>query len=229
MVYLIDDTGSQRYHREELKRIFWKLLAVHQTTDNVRVAALAHGDITRTDDELDYLELFPHERDSLGRGYPELFTWGFTEPKHITPQHITVGIDSLTLLGRREYLYPGIALAQKMIETECKNPPWCERKVIVVVGDGNPGQAAPDYFSPRSYALPKRLLDSVAAAEIELHTLCLGAACTNQITVREGSWLHFDRPSCTNPPGLMLACIGHSGDSLMAAIARRSYKGGKYY
>ena len=233
MVYLIDDTGSQKLIREQLRRIFLKLLAVHGTTADVRVAALVHGDIARVGSQKYHTGLFPHERNTLGRGNrgPHLLAPGFKEPKDISPQDVTDGINNLKLLAHREYLYPGIALAEHIITVECpagsaKN--WCKRKVIVILGDGNPGRGATDYFYPHSYSdLPEKLLYDVRIAEIELHTLCLGAACTNQIVrIPDGQKFYYD----PKPPNCITEeCTGYTGTDIMKELAKRSYNKGKFY
>ena len=245
VVYLIDDTGSQRHLREELKRIFLKLLADHQATADVRVAALVHGDIARPLNSRYTTILWDTERFTLGRGSggPHMFGSGFKDPKDITPTDVINGINGLTLSAAREYLYPGIALAEKMMIKECPKPtptptvtaspiatptptptptprPWCQRKVIVILGDGNPGRAHSDYYLYSGSEMPDALMRAVRAADIALHTLCLGTACTNHIHITPGTRAHYDLPTC---------CARYKGADIMKKLAELSYKGGKHY
>ena len=79
--------------------------------------------------------------------------------------------------------------AQMMLTRECPHgvdltaKPWCQRKVIVVLGDGDPGltPAGADYFAASSEHLPMNLLQSLNDADIEVHALTLGVYADLQI------------------------------------------------
>lgn len=232
VVYLIDDTGSQINLRIQLNLLFARLLNDHGTTPNVRVAALVHGSSPENH------TLRPEERKTLGRGPagPHMFGSGFKAPRDISRVAISNAVNSLTLNRGNEYLYPAIDLGREMIESECpatvnlSQKPWCESKVIVVLGDGRPGKAADDYFADASERdgvddeLPEKLLARVKAAGIKVNTICLGAACVHELIRVDGARYYYDLPTCQ---GIQDKCIGYSGADLMQKLAELT--GGKYH
>ena len=155
---------------------------------------------------------------------------------------VTDAIDDLDLTGRTEYLYPGIALAREMIEKECLPPtpsstpgvgtptptpkPWCSHKVIVVLGDGDPGLSDNDYHasSPRVHdVLPEKELDKIAGLGIELHTVCIGN-CTWEIIRFSASRLYNSLPRIIHR-GFWYT--GYRGGDVMREIAK--YTGGEFH
>ena len=255
MVYLIDDTSSQRNLRAQLQSAFSSLLTSYSNPRyQVRVAALVHGEPGRayagnsSARYINSLGRYPRSPDLLG---------GFKAPKDISPRTATAVINTLTLTAGKEFLYVGINMARKMIETECNPPtrtpaatptptprPQCHRKVIVVLGDGRPGYSERTYYYNNSLygpgpheEFPEKLLDQVKNAEIELHTFCLGAACSHQIIRSWYSRFYYDKPTCptqfplfvTTPDPASHTCTGYTGADIMKKLAERSYNGGKYY
>ena len=201
VVYIIEDTGKLVYTcpglKGKLKRMFLDLLA--RNPANVRLAALRHGAKTQT-----YV-LKMQDRKYLGgrSGGPYMFSPNpknpkdpFRAPSQIANATVTDAIDALVFSDTDEYLYPAIDLAWEMIKTECPPPaagtptpppatgtptptpkPWCKHKIIVILGRGEPGKAADDYFHKTQQltdVLPEELLERLKDLNIKLHTLCLG-------------------------------------------------------
>ena len=222
-VYLIDDADSPSDIRENLKFAFMQLLATHGGNSTIRIAALAHGGSgspTRT-------PLNRDERITLGgSNYPDLFG-GFKAPGHISPRAVTNAIDNLTLSHTSEFLYPGIELARQRINLLCSGSSgaWCQRRIIVILGDGIPGKAADEYFETASDELPKKLLQDIDDDGIELHLACIGVGCRNDITRVNGTRYYYDSWSCPGPPD---KCILHNGITLSQGISKLVTVG-KYY
>lgn len=172
LVYLVDDTGSQKHLRQDLNRIFLKLLDTHETTPHIRLLVLKYGGSyrpTRT-------PLSTLERDTLGatgRG-PYMFSRHFKATHEISDQTVTDAINALTLNRSSEYLYPAIALARDKISWLCSgsSEPWCD-------------------------------------------TICMGAACVNEIIRVAGTRYYYDLPSCPGPPD---KCTGLFGTDIMAEL-----------
>ena len=229
MVYLIDDSSSQGSLRQELERIFLKLLAVHKTTPDVRVLALKHGgNIPRT-----IIPLTWQEQDTLGTSggiAPYLFDRNFKEPKDLPPKAITDAVGGLALNRRNEYLYPAVDKALRDIEGFCSyGDPWCDRKIVVVLGDGRPGRAHSRYFDPPDGIddeIPEKLLRSVKRAGVELHTICMGPACNHEIIRVDGLRYYYDKPTCPVPPSKD-KCLDLDGSAVMGNLA--FYTNGTYY
>ena len=248
MVYLFDDTASLYGQTSQLKRSLLRLLATYKTTPDVRVAALRHGGVSRG------VQIYSEIYNNLGgrRGGPYMFSPDpskrsgnllknpqepFKAPSQLSRTLIKNAIDDLSLGGDAEFLYPAINLAGRMIKQECPEnvnlavKPWCKRKIIVVLGDGEPGLASGDYYpdvgkSPGE--LPEVLLDRINRNDVKLHTLCIGDACLVNIaretdTLRR---LHFFPVACP-PTRNSYVCLGFRGGDLMRELAE--YTGGKYH
>ena len=171
----------------------------------------------------------------------------FKAPSQLSPTLVAKAIEYLDIRGLAEYLYPGIDLARQMIEEECPPgpgtptptppgagtptptaKPWCQRKVIVVLGDGDPGLAAADYYGTVARVqgkFPEQLLDRVKAAGIALHTLCAGNACTEKIS--RSDWWHGHSGACSNSRSAAIVCVAYRGGDLMRELAE--YTGGEFH
>ena len=250
VVFIIDDTASQRNLHADLNHAFSQLIAKHRNSVNVRVAALVHGELAYVEPPVYRLERF--QASTLGRVLSPDLLGGFNAPGSLSPGKVSKAINALPLRAYKELLYPAISYAMGWMThpTMCGYPldlskkPWCQRKVIVVLGDGRPGQADDRYFHARGDELPNKLMEAVRHRQIELHTLCLGVACTHQIIRHAGTRFYYDMPTCpplTTPPLPTLPptpphptppaykCLGYQGIDIMKEIAKMSYNGGRYY
>ena len=243
IVYLIDDTGSQRNLHAELIAAFSKLLAKYRTNSTIRLAALVQGG----DNSPRRRPLNEDERRNLGRSNlirannltpiptrtpnPDIFG-GFKAPRDLSIEMISDAINDLSLSRHNEFLYPGIALAREKINGLCSgsSASWCDHKVIVVLGDGRPGKAHDDYFDPPDGdirdELPEKLLEDLRLDGIRLDTLCLGYACTYELIRVGGTRYYYDKPTCPTPvrtppttPFPTDNCIRHTGKALMLQLS----------
>ena len=188
VVYVIDNSGSLKGSEEALLDAFDDLTG-GVSLPNVQLAALKHG-----------------YRWSWGRGFHSVekiknSLFAFRPPDDTLVNTLR---KKLSFNNGVEQLYPGIMAAWKMIEDECPPgddltaKPWCERKVIVALGDGAPGTSPvnADYF-PEPYAdayLPTNLLSGLKNAGIRVDTLCVGYLC------------EYKMGKCNDPlPGTALA------------------------
>ena len=204
-MYIINDTDY--IQKKNLKPPFLYLLAANKRTPNVRVAALKHGDGLGSHLPRKYpsYSLSTPERNDLGGrpGGPYMFspnpkdpTDPFKDPSLLADATITAAINPLVFAGADEYLYPAIDLARRMIIAECPRgvdltaKPWCYHKVIMLLGRGEPGKAADDYFHQGPQLdgvhdeLPEALLDQLNHPDvnIKLHALCVAnGSCRNKI------------------------------------------------
>lgn len=245
VVYLIDDTMSQRGSKALLKPAFLKLLSDWKDPlDHVRVAALRHTNINTRLDPVHYDSLGgerygpymfspdPHNPGQLLR-YP---SDPFKAVATLSDTLVADAIDDLDAVWSNEFLYAGIDLARRAIEKECPksdhdlllNKPWCYRKVIVVLGDGDPGTTRYHQYVNLHDKLATDVLNRVNDYDIEVHTLCFGSACDNDISYWNAwnvKWHYFHRLCPTRYPDHH-RCIYRGGD-LMRKIAE--YTGGKFY
>ena len=172
VVYVIDDSSSLKGSEEALLDAFDDLTG-GVSLPNVQLAALKHG----------YRWFW------FGKGFHSVekiknSLFAFRPPDDTLVNTLR---KKLSFNNGVEQLYPGIMAAWKMIEDECPPgddltaKPWCERKVIVALGDGTPGTSPvnADYF-PEPYAdayLPTNLLSGLKNAGIRVDTLCVGYWC----------------------------------------------------
>ena len=214
VVYVIDDTGSIKYHAKALFDAFDRLTG-GVSLSNVRLAAVKHG----------------HSWGSAPLAMEKIkdSLFDFRAPDAI-PVNTLRG--ELSFSRYHEQLYPGIMAAKEMIEVECPKDvdldvkPWCQRKVIVVLGDGEPGTSpeSTDYF-PQPYAdvlLPTNLLSGLKNAGIQVDTLCIGWWCQFRVgrsELKEGRYWFYSGLR-TSTPNLL-------GSELMEAIS--SQTGGVYH
>ena len=170
VVYVIDNTGSLVPHRKALFDAFDDLTG-GPSPPNVRLAALKHG----------YGSNYVHSAETLKNN---LFAFRPPDDTLVNTLQGKLSLDNMV-----ELLYPGIMAAWKMIEDECPPGvdlvarPWCERKVIVALGDGDPGMSwtNTDYFPQPDAYLPTNLLSGLKKAEIQVDALCVGRVCEDRI------------------------------------------------
>ena len=171
MVYLRDDSLSLFNHQVAIYRAFGKMSSDYRAIPNVRVAAFKHINTgcqpyVLTSDDLNYVT--------------SLF--GLRKPQDVRAVDVR---HRMSFYGCIELLYPGIYEAMDLIRTECPVSvdltvkPWCGRKVIVALGDGDPGAAAQKYFSVPypDGDFPDQLLSDVNDAGIAVNTICVDAFC----------------------------------------------------
>ena len=224
VVYVIDNSPSLGLHRKALFDAFDGLTG-GASSPNVRLAAVKHG--------YSWWKVF-HSVEKIKNSL-----FNFRAPDAI-PVNTLRG--ELSLSRYYEQLYPGIMAAWKMIEDECPPgddltaKPWCQRKVIVALGDGDPGISLTntDYF-PQPYAdafLPTNLLSGLKNAGIRVDTLCVGKRCKLRMRRCEDPkpGLTMFAPFCPSPPAGPLGSeipAGLLGSELMEAIS--SQTGGVYH
>ena len=216
VVYVIDNTGSLFGSTKVLFDTFDGLTG-GVSSPNVRLAAVKHGD--------GWMGSAPAVR-TLKKNL-----FDFSLPADIPVDTLRA---ELTLNGGYEQLYPGIMVAWEMIEDECPPgvdlvaKPWCQRKVIVALGDGDPG-ASPlntDYFPQPDAYLPTNLLSGLQKAGIRVDTLCTGRECEGKISrCKWGKWgkgiAFFAVGVCRPSPADLL------GREIMEAIS--SHTDGEYH
>ena len=224
-MYLIDDSYSITSGKRRLKSAFLKMLDYHKRkkTPHVYVAALKQGG-----DKLP-LTIKPRRRSKvmMKPGNP-LFR--FRELSSLSPRKVNNALDTLTGKRRYEYLYPGIDEARMMIEAFCRKPANqlpCQRKVIVILSDGDPGLAHEKDFGDPKHKLPYALLDEVKRAGIELHTLCMGKSCDSEIARSSIYFRHYGNWRCGSAYYPKRICTGYCGGDIMRELA--TYTGGKFY
>ena len=216
VVYVIDNTGSLGPHRKALFDAFDGLTG-GASSPNVRLAALKHGYGPNH---------FPPP--AVERLKKNLFD--FSLPADIPVDTLRAEL-TFNYNTAYEQLYPGIMVAWEMIKEECPPgvdlvaKPWCQRKVIVALGDGDPGMSLTntDYFPQPDAYLPTNLLSGLKKAEIQVDTLCAGGDC------EDGMYRCNDRrpditwfgSECSSPPA------GLRGREIMAALSLQT--GGVYH
>ena len=223
VVYVIDNTGSLKDHKKALFDAFDGLTG-GVSPPNVRLAAVKHG----------HASWFPPAMETLK---DSLFD--FRAPD-VIPVNTLRG--KFSFYYGYEQLYPGIMAAWKMIEEECPPgddltaKPWCQRKVIVALGDGDPGMSPSntDYF-PQPYAdafLPTNLLSGLKKAGIRVDTLCVGKRCKLRMRRCEDPKPGLTKfaPECPSPPAGPLGSeipAGLLGGEIMEALS--SQTDGEYH
>ena len=216
VVYVIDNSGSLEPHKEALFDAFDDLTG-RASLPNVQLAALKHG----------YSGTWERDFHSVETLKNSLFAF---RPPDDTLANTLRG--ELSFSHYYEQLYPGIMAAWKMIEVECPKDvdldakPWCERKVIVALSDGDPGMSwtNADYFPQPDAFLPTNLLSGLQKAGIRVDTLCTGRDC--EIRMGRCEWVKkviiaWFQAGCSSPPAGLL------GREIMAAIS--DHTGGKHH
>ena len=216
VVYVIDNSGTLGPHRKALFDAFDRLTG-GASSPNVRLAAVKHGHSWWKDFH------------SVEKIKNSLFD--FRAPDAIPVDTLRA---ELTFYHYTAYeqLYPGIMAAKEMIEVECPKDvdldvkPWCQRKVIVALGDGEPGTSPvnADYF-PEPYAdafLPTNLLSGLKKAGIQVDTLCISRWCkigVGRSELKKGRYW-FDSGFRTSTPNLL-------GREIMEALS--THTDGEYH
>lgn len=187
---------------------------------DVRIAALRHTDAGA---------ICPPRNTSvdLSRGVAEVFS--FREPKDVRGGSIGAG---MKFSGCLEFLYPGLDQAKDKILGLCpagSTDAWCQRKVIMVLGDGDPG-AAPQRYYKAAYPndiFPKQLLENITNAGIVVNAGCVGVGCATPVKQCDG----FPDPRVYEDPAF--PCTGGQtnvtsrAEDILVGIA--SLTKGKYY
>ena len=266
MVYLLARTGALDGYLADIESVFQQLRHDHRTTPNLRVAALKHGAYNTASTIIPgYVRTLgaPSYRPYNPFG-PHLFGPGFKAPAGISAGDVTNAVKSLYSKSGpypniHPYLYPGIELAREMIETECNlgpappmgapaptststptptltPAPWCQRKVIVILHDGNPGSAhESSYRNPVATIHnvdepPSAMMDRVVSAGIELRTLCASPGCNHKIVRYRRAWGYYNGPSCYSTTDIF--CLNLKGEEILEKLAERTRAkgiGGKHY
>ena len=173
MVYVLDDTGSLRGRKNELFNAFRRISADCAAKSDARIAAFKHVAPTYC---LRINSLSPRD----ARHVTKLFE--LREPKDVQERDVK---SHMKFRGCLEQLFPAIDKAMEEILRLCpegvdtNRNPWCQRKVIMVLGDGDPG-AVPQQYYTQPYPngkLPDKLLKEVKDAGIAVHTYCISQAC----------------------------------------------------
>lgn len=176
VVYVIDVTSSQQVRRDEMLAAFERLIADHQSTPDVRVAAIKHGYASHYSGEDSDIVPVPEAEDLKNN------LFGLRPPGAVPLASLKDKKTGIALSRAHEQLYPAIDAARLMIEDECQGfdlttKPWCRNKVIVAMGDGDPGVSRTDgnYYdsaNPKT-PLPENLLSSLSVAGVRVDTLCI--------------------------------------------------------
>ena len=177
VVYVIDNSGSL-FHSFDAKEALFDAfggLTGGVSSPNVRVAALKHG--------YGPPYLPPPAMETLKKN---LFDFSLPADVPVDTLRAELTFKNATAW---EQLYPGIMAAKEMIEVECPKDvdlvakPWCQRKVIVALGDGDPGMSwtNTDYFPQPDAYLPTNLLSGLKKAEIQVDTLCVREWCKDEM------------------------------------------------
>ena len=223
VVYVIDNSDSIRDHKEALFDAFDDLTG-RASLPNVELAAVKHG------------------FDALGRTpSPAMETlknslFAFRPPDDTLVNTLR---KKLSFNNGVEQLYPGIMAAWEMIDDEClpgdlvATKPWCEHKVIVVLGGGDPGVFPTNkHYFRQPYAdanLPTNLLSGLNKAGIKVDTLCVGSVCEARISSR-CEWIKGS--THIGPPSLFVSwCLASPADLLGSKIMQElsSRTGGDYH
>ena len=216
VVYVIDDSSSLKGSEEALLDAFDDLTG-GVSLPNVQLAALKHG----------YRWFWGRGFHSVEKIKNSLFA--FRPPDDTLVNTLR---KKLSFNNGVEQLYPGIMAAKEMIEVECPKDvdldvkPWCQRKVIVALGDGEPGTSPvnADYF-PEPYAdafLPTNLLSGLKKAGIQVDTLCISRWCkigVGRSELKKGRYW-FDSGFRTSTPNLL-------GREIMEALS--THTDGEYH
>ena len=171
VVYVIDNSGSLVPHRKALFNAFDDLPG-GASPPNVQLAAVKHG----------YSQAAAASPQAIETLKNSLFAF---RPPDDTLANTLRG--KLYFNYGNEQFYSAIMAAWEMIKDECPPgvdldvKPWCERKVIMALGDGDPGVSpmnADDFPQPYADAfLPTNLLSGLKNAGIRVDTLCVGERC----------------------------------------------------
>lgn len=230
MVYVIDNTFSLLPHRTELFAAYSKLKSRHGSTPNVRLAAIKNG----------YPGNAARTRQEVMKGIQGSLILNFVPPDRFRDDVVR---SKITSRDASELFYPALEEAGNMIRRECPAgvdlgaKPWCTRKVIFALGDGDPGVTLRDYFSADDVHLPDKALSALAGASIVVNTICIGYDCTREMAQCDGA----TDPRAYGPSnhdgqlqickgdfkGTKMVAIGYDGQEIMRDIARRG--AGRYY
>lgn len=201
-----------------------KLAVTHKRKRNVQVAALKQGN-PRCDTNSKPLTAADLKHVTM--------LFDFKKPKDVRSSDVK---SKMKISGCVPLLYPGIHKAMELIEQKCNEPgnaAKCRRKVIVVaLSDGVPGASPQKYYSA-SYPkgdLPINLLTDARKKGIEVHTVCAGLWCNDEIWQCKrfhDPRLHDTYVSCFGIHGQPGRKVVASGARLLRTIAKRT--GGKYY
>ena len=171
VVYVIDNSGSLEPHKEALFDAFDDLTG-RASLPNVQLAAVKHGY------SQDLRAGLPRRQSKRSR------TACLLSVRRTIPWPIHYEEKLYFNYGITNSFYSAIMAAWEMIKDECPPgvdldvKPWCERKVIMALGDGDPGVSpmnADDFPQPYADAfLPTNLLSGLQKAGIRVDTLCVG-------------------------------------------------------
>ena len=192
--------------------------AEYQTIPNLKVAAIKHA-----------VSSWHSVDESMVNGFKgNLF--GFKAPKDVPLAKINE-VDGKG--GGREQLYPAIEAARRMLQDECpagvdmESKPQCQRKVIVVIGDGDPGISSTDsdYFAaPNDYKtkVAEALLTRVEKSDIRVDTICIDKqSCHRGMFVKQVWEGTVEFYSASHTTGAL-----YTGDYVLRNIAKDT--GGTY-
>ena len=232
VVYVIDETGTTSHMKQALFDAFERLKIRHGSTPNVRVAVIKQGTtagspLTAKDEQL------------VGNPVHD-----FTTVQGLAVEQIE---KRLNLRMDDEQFYIGIREAQRMIESKCPAgvdltaKPWCQRKVILTLGDGEIGIVPGSYFgADRETDMPENLFNGLAGAGIKVNTLCLKGICGHHqvlcaatdpmvfINMYPSQRRHIADAECKNNHGVPAKKIFHTlSKDFLKGVSKRT--GGEYF